>query len=159
MSYIEKDLLPGEQIVYSGKLHWFIYVPAIFWLFAALAVYVVLRHNQMPPVISAVVALYAIFSLLRAMIASASTELAVTNKRIIYKEGLISRRTMELNHSKIESIREEQGIIDRLFDRGSLIIEGTGGGKEYLRNIDAPLTFKKHAQAAADQGGGAKVQS
>ena len=153
MSYIDKDLLEGERIVYRGKLHWFIYMPFIFWTFIAMALYVVLHHNNANPILSAVVALYALFALLKAMIVRSSTELAVTNKRIIYKTGLISRHTMELNHSKIESIREEQGILDRIFDRGSLIIEGTGGGKEILRNIDAPLTFKKQAQMAADQGG------
>lgn len=151
MSYIDKDLLDGEHIVYRGKLHWFIYVPVIFWAIVAAALYVVMKHNHINPLISVFLALYALALLLNAMIVRSSTELAVTNKRIIYKSGLISRHTMELNHSKIESIREEQGIIDRIFNRGSLIIEGTGGGKEYLRGIDDPLTFKKRAQMAADQ--------
>jgi len=153
MSYIEKDLMTGERIVYSGKLHWFIFMPAIFWLLVTFALYAILRQNHFPLIVSALVGLYAFYALMKALIVRSSTELAVTNKRIIYKEGLISRDTMELNHAKVESIREEQGIIDRIFDCGTLVIEGTGGGKEYLRNIDAPLTFKKQAQTAADQAG------
>ena len=37
MSYIQKDLLDGERIIYTGKLHWFIFVPSI--LFALLAMF------------------------------------------------------------------------------------------------------------------------
>ena len=155
MSYIEKNLLPGEHIAYSGKLHWFIFAPAIFWLFVAVVTGVLLRNSHPFSAISAVFALYSFYALMKALIVRWSTELAVTSKRIIFKEGLITRRTMEFNHSKIESLREEQGIMGRIFDYGSLVIEGTGGGKEYLKNIDAPLEFKKQAQYAADQAGSA----
>ena len=155
MSYIEKNLLPGEHIVYSGKLNWLIFAPAIFWLFVALTMSVVLRESRPFSIFSAFVAIYAFYSLMKALIVRWSTELAVTSKRIIFKEGLITRRTMEFNHSKIESLREEQGIMGRIFDYGSLVIEGTGGGKECLKNIDAPLEFKKQAQYAADQAGSA----
>ena len=153
MSYIEKGLLPGEHIVYSGKLHWFIFLPAIFWLIVAVVLCVISQQNQFFSIASAVVALYALYAIMKAIIIRWTTELGVTNKRIIFKKGVIRRDTMELTHGKIESIREEQGIIDRIFDRGSLVFEGTGGGKEYLKNIDAPLTFKKNAQFAADQAG------
>jgi uncharacterized membrane protein YdbT with pleckstrin-like domain len=150
MSYIDRDLLTGERIVYRGKLHWFIFVPGIFWALVAIAIVILSHQNPALSIIRVVAGLWALYVLMKAFIVRMSTELAVTNKRVIYKSGLISRNTMELNHAKIESIREEQGVLDRLFDCGSLVIEGTGGGKEYLRNIDAPLTFKKQAQSAAD---------
>lgn len=156
MSYIEKDLLDGERILYSGKLHWFIYVPAVMALIAAICLYVIFSTNNFHPVLSSVFGLYAVGLFVNALITRISTELAVTNKRIIYKEGLISRRTVELTHNRIESIREEQSIIGRIFGCGTIIIEGTGGGKEHLKNIESPLAFKKQAQMALDQDGRGK---
>lgn len=150
MSYIDKDLLVGERIVYRGKLHWFIFLPGVFWSLAAIVLLILSHQNPMFSIVSVIALLCAAYTVMKAFIVRASTELAVTSKRIIFKQGLISRNTMELNHAKIESIREEQGIMGRIFDCGTLVIEGTGGGKEYLVNIDAPLTFKKQAQSAAD---------
>ncbi len=151
MSYIQKDLLPGETIVYTGKLHWFIFwVTAIFWGIAALSLWALAHQYPALSIFNVIVTLWAFYVAGRAFIVKLSTELAVTNKRIIFKRGVISRDTMELNHAKIESIREEQSVLGRMFDCGTLVVEGTGGGKEYLKDIDAPLVFKKQAQAAAD---------
>ncbi len=58
-----------------------------------------------------------------------STELAVTNKRIITKSGLIQRNTTEMFLEKVESIQVDQGILGRIFDFGSITISGTGGDK------------------------------
>jgi len=152
MSYIQKDLLEGEHIVYQGKLHWFIFMPAICFLLVALFLIRIAHRYEIPPLslLGGLVALWSLLLFLKAVFVKWTTELAVTNKRIIFKKGFISRDTMELTHAKIESIREEQGIIDRIFGRGTLVIEGTGGGKEYLKNIDDPMAFKKQAQSAAD---------
>ncbi len=152
MSYIQKDLLDGERIVYTGKLHWCIFFPAFFYMLLSIFLLQLAHKSGMPAFIllGGVASLYAFMQLIKAFVIKLSTELAVTNKRVIFKKGLISRDTMELNHSKIESIVEDQSIIGRIFNYGTLVIQGTGGGKEYLRNIANPLTFKKQAQSAAD---------
>lgn len=79
-----------------------------------------------------------------------STELAITNKRVIAKSGLISRRTIELNLSKIEGIAVDQSIVGRLFDYGSLVIGGTGGSKEPIPGIADPLAFRRHFTEVVD---------
>jgi uncharacterized membrane protein YdbT with pleckstrin-like domain len=159
MSYIDKDLLTGERVVYRGKLHWFIFLPGIFWSVAAIVLFILSHQNPLFSIVAVIALLCAVYMVSKGFIVRASTELAVTNKRIIFKQGLISRSTMELNHAKIESIREDQTVMGRMFDCGTLVIEGTGGGKEYLQNIDAPLEFKKQAQSAADQAVAGNVKS
>ena len=37
MRYIERILQPGETLVYSGKIHWVIYLPAMILALVALA--------------------------------------------------------------------------------------------------------------------------
>jgi len=68
-----------------------------------------------------------------------ATEVAVTDRRVIYKTGLIQRHTIEINIDKVESADVDQSILGRLFGFGSITIRGTGEGIEPLRNIAQPL--------------------
>jgi len=43
-----------------------------------------------------------------------TTELAVTNKRVVAKTGLFSRNTIEMNLTKVESVRVSQSILGRV---------------------------------------------
>ncbi|HDR8786385.1 TPA: PH domain-containing protein, partial [Escherichia coli] len=56
-----------------------------------------------------------------------STELALTNQRVIAKVGFIRRNTVELRIDKVESLGIHQGILGRIFNYGSIVIKGTGG--------------------------------
>ncbi|WP_366183897.1 PH domain-containing protein [Flavobacterium ovatum] len=73
-------------------------------------------------------------------------EFAITNKRVIIKTGLISRKTFEMNHSKIESVNVDQGILGRIFGYGTIRIVGSGGTKEVFPKINSPLEFRKKFQ-------------
>ncbi|HEY9169311.1 MAG TPA: PH domain-containing protein [Lutibacter sp.] len=73
-------------------------------------------------------------------------EFAITNKRVIIKTGLISRKTFEMNHSKIESVNVDQSIIGRILGYGTIRIVGSGGTKEVFPNIRKPLQFRKKFQ-------------
>ena len=84
---------------------------------------------------------------LRAFLRRVSTELAVTDRRIVIKVGLIRRTTMEMNRSKVESVAVHQGIWGRLLDYGTVVVKGTGGGVEPLKNIDRPLDFRSEITA------------
>jgi len=117
--YVESNLMPGEQILYEAKLHWIIFVSlkAILTLFIA------------------------------PLIWQKTSEFAITNKRIIMKIGLIRRITVEMNHSKVESVNVYQGIFGRLLGYGTVIITGTGGTKEAFPYISEPIEFRKKFQA------------
>lgn len=75
----------------------------------------------------------------------------VTSKRVITKLGLIRRNTIELNHKKVESFHVHQSIIGRIFDYGTIIIIGAGGGKTSIPDIDSPLEFRRQAMAVIDK--------
>ncbi|MFO1254021.1 MAG: PH domain-containing protein, partial [Inhella sp.] len=91
--------------------------------------------------------------LVAAYIRYKSTELAVTNKRIIVKHGFISRQTIEINLNKAESIQVDQGVLGRLFDFGTLVISGTGTSHAPLTGIAEPMAFRKAFIEAQDSGG------
>ena len=99
--------------------------------------------------ISAVIfALLALSAGLRAFIRRVTTELAVTDHRVIYKSGLLSRHTIEMNRDKVESVDVDQSFLGRIFGYGTVIVRGTGGSLEPMRNIDDPLTFRTYITAS-----------
>ena len=70
------------------------------------------------------------------------TEIAVTNRRIIYKKGLIRRQTNEMNMDKVESVKINQSILGRMLDYGDVTILGTGEGFETLCTIASPIELR-----------------
>ena len=66
----------------------------------------------------------------------------VTDHRVIFKRGLLSRHTVEMNRTKIESVDVDQSLFGRLFGYGTIVVHGTGGGLEPLANIADPLLLR-----------------
>ena len=145
MSYINRVLQPGETIAYASRLHWIVYLWGLAVLALGIAGAIVLpRDTARGAFLYASLAVCAIGLgiLIVAWIKRVTTEIAVTNKRLIYKEGIISRRTMEMNMDKIESIDVNQSILGRVFDYGTIVVRGTGSGLEPLKRIDAPIELR-----------------
>ena len=155
MRYVRRVLQPGETIVYFTKLHWLIYVNTVLLLFACIILAgaaIATSDNQSITLalqIAAVIfALFALSAGLRAFIRRATTELAVTDHRVIYKSGLLSRHTIEMNRDKVESVDVDQSLLGRIFGYGTVVVRGTGGSLEPIRNIGDPLTFRSHITAS-----------
>lgn len=150
MSYVSNNLMTSEQVVHTGKVHWFIFVPCAMLIFFGVAA-TGLGEEAGGPVIALLLFLFGIGSLIKALVYKVTTELAVTTKRVIAKVGFIRRQTMELNHSKVESFRIDQSILGRIFGFGTLVVCGTGGGKTPIDKIAAPLAFRREAMEVVDR--------
>ena len=155
MGYAERVLQPGETIAYRARLHWILMAPgtSLTLIAAVLAVAGLIAAPSGSRIglwaLSSVLLLIGATMLLRAWLRRLSTEIIVTNRRIILKTGLISRRSIEMNLDKIESVMVNQPIIGRLLDYGTLIIRGVGSGLEPITNVAAPLEFHRHVNASA----------
>lgn len=132
-SYVEKALVEGERVLYLGRISLWSMFPQIF--FGVLLTPVVIG----------------LFLLVPAWIKYRSTELAVTNKRVISKFGFVRRQTIELNVAKIESVQVEQGVLGRMFDFGSVIVAGGGNPFEAVSGIANPLGFRRAFLEAQEQ--------
>ncbi|MCZ8292451.1 MAG: PH domain-containing protein [Hylemonella sp.] len=80
-----------------------------------------------------------------------TTELAITNKRVIVKTGFIRRSTIEININKVESLQVDQGVLGRMFNFGTLIISGAGTPQAPVAGISGPMAFRKAFIEAQDQ--------
>ena len=87
-------------------------------------------------------ALVAVVLLIQQWLRCWVTEIAVTNRRVIYKKGLVRRQTNEMNMDKVESVKINQSILGRMLDYGDLTILGTGEGFETLRTIASPIELR-----------------
>jgi uncharacterized membrane protein YdbT with pleckstrin-like domain len=153
MKYVTRVLQAGETVVFTTHLHWLIFLWAIVVslicvasLIGSATISSVLASNAFE-VGAAILALIALAFWLRGAIRRATTELAVTDRRVIYKSGLLSRHTLEMNRSKVESIDVEQSFTGRILGFGTIIMHGTGGSLEPIRQIADPLTFRSHITA------------
>lgn len=124
-SYVEGSLTNGEQVIYQGKVSVWSLLPLIILGFIFLF------------------GLIGILFWIAAAIRYFTTELAITNKRVIAKFGLISRSTIEINLQKIESIQVNQGILGRIFDYGSIVVSGAGNPQAPIPGISKPLQFRR----------------
>jgi len=144
MRYIERVLEPGEQLIHASKIHWVIYVPGMVIVLGAIALFVVaMAHPQLLWIaLSGFCAAAGFFMLFLAWFKRWTTEIDVTDRRIVYKRGFIWRHTVEMNMDKVESVDVDQTILGRLLGYGNITVHGTGVGMEPLCNIEGPLKFR-----------------
>ena len=133
---------------YRTTVSWIVYVPSLLLAFMAAMFLLAAGSNPAGDVIAALGALAAISNFLSAWFRRwTTTEIAVTDRRVIIKHGFIRRATMEMNLQKIESVDVDQSLIGRIFDYGAVTIRGVGSSYEPLRLIDAPLKLRSTVTA------------
>lgn len=132
----------GETVKYAGRLHWIIYKYAILWLLAAIGASIAMALVPGGIVLAMVLFLGAAIAFFRAWFQRVTTEIVVTDKRIIHKTGWISRRTEEINITKVETVDVIQGIYGRILGFGTVVIRGIGGSWDPLHRIRAPLALR-----------------
>ena len=147
MSYVEQSLIAGEQVLYKTGLHWSVLVgpvilacffglPGLFMLIGSIATLSDKSTSGMGPA-GFVLLLLAGVCVLLGYLKRKGTEMAVTNKRILIKTGLVSRKTFELLLSK------GPGELKQLRQR---IIAARGRLQDQLENA-----YMDVAQAQADE--------
>lgn len=162
MSYVEKNLMEGEKVVYSTRLHWIVLVPAVLLcaLFGAPGVALLVasanRSGESRASVQSLMiggaALLAIAAviLIRGILTRNAVQMAVTNKRVIAKVGVVTRRTIDLLLSRVESVGVEEGVMGRMLGYGTVVIRGTGGTPESFSKVAHPLEFRTQVQQQID---------
>jgi uncharacterized membrane protein YdbT with pleckstrin-like domain len=145
VSYVDTSLLPNERVTHRARLSRVIFVgPAIALVIGILCL---LGGRGSRPVAVIFLVVGGAAALVR-YVNFTTSEFAITDKRVIIKVGLLRRRTLELQLTKLEAIAVDQGILGRIFGYGNIVVTGTGGTKEPFKTISGPLEFRRAAQAA-----------
>ncbi len=153
MSYADKHLIPDEKLLYETRLSWVV----LFWpvivptlILLGIGGYLVYNYahvdtdNMKEIGVGLIVLAALVFGI--GLTKRNATEMAVTNKRVLIKQGVFGRRTLEILLQKIESIAVEESMSGRMLGFGTVIVRGTGGTPEPFKKMAHPLEFRRHVE-------------
>src|SRR5512142_3173014 len=133
MKYAEKQLAPGERILYRARYHWIFYGRAIVLLLfsiAASAVALVFEAKGAGPTPSKVAMWVAAALFLLSLVVFAirgirarTDEFVVTDRRILHKVGVFAHETRQCPLERIQDVTVDQSFWGRLLGYGDLAIE------------------------------------
>ena len=132
MGYAEKNLAPGETILFRAHYHWLVYRTALALLLLALlsgAAALLSRARPDSPVtktaaiVAAALLLAAVGAFVARWLRTWADEFVVTDHRVIRRVGLVSRETQQAPLDRIQDITVEQSWLGRLLDYGDVILE------------------------------------
>jgi uncharacterized membrane protein YdbT with pleckstrin-like domain len=150
MSYVAEALQSGETVRHEARISWALYVGAIVGFAVGLGLLVAWLATRDETVlrIGAVLALFGGAGIVHVFVTRRTTEVAVTDRRLIYKTGLLNRKAIEMNLDKVESVDIRQSLLGRLFGYGDVVVRGTGMGMEPICGVDEPLELRDSIAAA-----------
>lgn len=178
LDYVRQSLTEDEELVHVAHFHWMYTVSAVINIIigVAIAVTIIVGSIKIGPMLPSffafdvppdagwielvrainpgikIIAFMAFaLGLMRyahMMIIKATTEIAITNKRLIYKRGLVARYVGEINIDRIEGVNVLQGIWGRIFNFGRVMVRGMGVGEVVLPSIEDPIKFRRKIERA-----------
>lgn len=130
MGYIEESLSQDEEIKATFRLHWVAKLWLYLWLVLAI------------PSLGVT-----LFLALWEWLKLRNIEQGVTNKRVIYKTGIISRQSDEMKISSIETVEIIQSVWGRLLGFGTVKVTGRGVSDLVFRKIADPMDVKRRIES------------
>lgn len=155
MGYPESVLAADERVVLHRHPHWkrLIWPVLALLLFTAAASFaaaVVSRTDWDPrarQVVSAVIGglwlLLVLWLTVRPFLAWKTTHFVVTDRRVMYRHGLLTRAGIDIPLARINSVEFRHGVIDRIARTGTLVIESAS--QDPLEFNDIPQVEYVHS--------------
>lgn len=166
MSYAEKNLAPGETIVYRARYHWIYYrttlallllaaVFGLWWWIAGSRLGAEATSSVFRNVALALLAAAVVHFLIR-RIRAAADEYVVTSRRVIRKYGLVAREIEQALIDRIQDVTVRQGIAGRLLGYGTVVLEtASETGRLVFPDIAEPEAFRNAVWGQAPGQGAA----
>jgi uncharacterized membrane protein YdbT with pleckstrin-like domain len=130
MSYIVKRLAPGESILHEGRFHWLQKIlPWLALIFLGILI-------------------IGVFIWIADLIRLKTTEMLITNRRVVLKRGFFNVKVDELNLASVEGAHIEQSFIGRIFGFGRLTLRGRGETEIVFPAMARPAQFRSALEAA-----------
>ena len=162
MSYIEKNLSAGETLRYKTGCHWIVLLwPLLGGLILGVIGLAMLANGWLAArkgvsypgviVVGALACLTAVALLAGGIIRRIATEVVVSNKRVLIRTGLSSRRSIEVLLTRVESLGMKQTLAGRILGYGTVVVNGIGGTREEFERIRHVNEFKRTVQAQLNE--------
>ena len=160
MSYVERIVSrdPDENIVYRAFISIWSLLPNFIMGSVCLALSVLsllklkdfgLEEMTLPAVAGFAALGFLMFA--HAIAKFYSTEIAITNKHLITKPGIVARNGTQLVIARCESCNLQQSVLGRMLNYGSIVVSGAGDTNAIIPKISDPLVFQDiYAQCYRD---------
>jgi uncharacterized membrane protein YdbT with pleckstrin-like domain len=174
-SYLQEVIRGDEQLIHMGQLHWLFAFRAfmsIVWglffsaLILAAAVFLSKQFKMINPALPPIESLRALHIGIRAgalvifglgvlkfihmMAFKVTTEMAVTDQRVILKWGILNRVIQEMRIGSIEGVNVLQGITGRMLNYGRIVVQGMGQGEIIMPSMADPVKFRRAIDKARE---------
>jgi uncharacterized membrane protein YdbT with pleckstrin-like domain len=177
VDYIRQSLSSDEELIHVAQFHWMYVISALLnllfsFVLSIIILYMALKFepvmfgpvsrdgNLLAQVMSLhpgvkilafFIFLMGLLKFAQMMIIKATTEIGVTDTRLVYKRGLVARAVGEINIDRVEGVNVLQGVIGRIFGYGRVMVRGMGVGEVILPPIAQPIRFKKAIEHARNK--------
>ncbi len=145
MTFPKKHLNDGETIALDMHPHWWYFAEPAFALAATIIVGIwVLTLSDgtgkdiMRPIVLVLLVGTGLWLAYRAATWQ-NTNFVITSQRVIFRQGLIAKRGMEIPLDRVNNVNFSQGIFERMLGAGDLLIESGGeDGQQRFTDIKDP---------------------
>ena len=142
MSYIDRNLLAGERIIFRTKKSLMVFFFPIVWtIFASYAS----NYMRSQPLLQQLIWLpgaLALYLWAYAAVVYLFSDYVVTDKRVMMREGFLIRRTNEVRINTISQVNVDQSLVGQLLNYGVVILNAFGAQDAYTM-ISRPNEFQR----------------
>lgn len=157
MAFPNRLLTSDEELVLDLRPHWIALVgPTIVTVLIVAAWIYLFGPGDIPGkdgsntekiftwiIIGAGLLLFVVYPL-RRFIAWATSHFVVTSERVIHRQGLVAKDSMEIPLDRINDVRFRQNVFERMIGAGDLVMESAGTrGSEVFEDIRHPEDVQK----------------
>jgi uncharacterized membrane protein YdbT with pleckstrin-like domain len=155
MTFPKKNLNPGETVALDMHPHWWYFAEPAFALAGSivLGIYTLtLDDGNVKDALRWITLVLLVSTgvwLLYRAATWRNTEFVITSQRIVFRQGLIAKRGMEIPLDRVNNVNFSQGIFERMLGAGDLLIESGGeDGQQRFTDIRHPAEVQNliHAQ-------------
>ena len=147
VGYDRSNLHKNEEIVVDEHPHWIMLLWSVVWVVVACSfgIYLLVRNfggwfGTGTKWLAVLLIVGSVLYLCQRLVTWYSTNFVITTDRCIYREGIISKRGIEIPLERINTVFFHQHLFERLVRAGDLMIESAGtGGEQRFEDIRNPV--------------------
>lgn len=152
MPFPTRLLIEGEELILDLRPHWIALVRAVGVAILTIVAWIVLlprlpdgsSHQILFWLVIGLGILAMLWWTVRDSVHWATSHFVVTSDRVIHRQGLIAKNSMEIPLEAINDVRFHQGVFERMIGAGDLIIQSASeSGREVFGDIRHPEDVQK----------------
>lgn len=157
MPFPKQLLNDDEEVAVDLHPHWLFFAKAVAWLVAAIIFGIVSLTLDIEALRWIALAAIVITALMvgHRYLQWISTNFVVTNDRVIYRSGVVTKRGIEIPLERVNTVHFSQGVLERMTGTGDLQIESGGeDGQQRFTDIRKPDMVQNviHQQMDVNEG-------